>query len=272
MFSPRWLAVALRPLACAVVALGSLTPAALAQLAVGPLVIEATATQGQAQGVITLRNNGQTPSRLRVYAEPFTYGRDGLEILTESEQDLTPYLLFSPRELVIEPGQTRRVRLMSRLLPSMGDGEFRAIVFTEPLEATPMENEQGAVTVGVIPRIGVTMYVRQGNVAPDLEVLSATAQPEDGSITLLVANAGDATTRPATEWSLSRDGAPFTSGSLPEITIIAGGDRNLRITPAADQDFSFTPGTYTLSGTLIWVINGRTETLPFSVPVTLPSP
>ncbi|MFH7245382.1 MAG: P pilus assembly protein, chaperone PapD [Spirulina sp.] len=265
------MAVALRPLACAVVVLGAVGSPAWAQLSVSPMVIEQSTTQGQAQGVITLSNTGETPTRLRVYAEPFTYGRDGLEVLTESEQDLTPYLLFSPRELVIEPGQTRRVRLVSRLLPSLGDGEFRAIIFTEPLDPMTTETD-GAMTVGIIPRIGVTVYVRQGEVAPDLAVLSATVQPEDGRIALLVANAGNATTRPATEWSLSRDGSTLASGTRNEITIIAGGDRHLMIDPTADQEFSFSPGTYTLSGILTWSLDGRQETLPFSVPVTLPSP
>ncbi len=271
MFSPRWLAVALRPLACAAVALGALGSPALAQLSVSPLVIEQSTTQSQAQGVITLYNSGQTPSRLRVYAEPFTYGRNGLEVLTESDQDLTPYLLFSPRELVIEPGQTRRVRLVSRLLPSMGDGEYRAVIFTEPLEAMPSGTD-GAMAVGIIPRIGVTLYVRQGEATPDLAVVSATVRPEDGRIALLVANAGNATARPATDWALAQNGTTLASGSQGETTVIAGGDRNLQIDYAATQDTPLAPGTYTLSGTLIWSFNDNQETLPFSVPVTLPAP
>lgn len=271
MFSPRWFAVALRPLVYAAVALGALGAPALAQLFVSPLVIEQSTTQGQAQGVITLNNRGETSARLRVYAEPFTYGRDGLEVLTESDQDLTPYLVFSPRELVVEPGQTRRVRLVARLLPSMGDGEYRAVIFTERLEALPSGTE-GAIAVGVIPRIGVTLYVRQGEAAPDLEVLSATVRPEDGRIALLVANAGNATARPATDWALSQNGTTLASGSQGETTIIAGGDRNLQIDYGAAQDTPLAPGTYTLSGTLTWSFNDSQETLPFSVPVTLPAP
>ncbi|TVQ08088.1 MAG: P pilus assembly protein, chaperone PapD [Leptolyngbya sp. DLM2.Bin27] len=271
MFSPRWFVIALRPLACAALALGAIGAPAMAQLSVSPLVIEATTTQGQAQGVITLHNSGQTPSRLRVFAEPFTYGRDGLEVLTESEQDLTPYLLFSPRELVIEPGQTRRVRLVARLLPSLGDGEFRAIIFTEPLEDLS-ESTEGTATVRVIQRIGITVYVRQGELVPDLAVLSATVQPEDGRIALLVTNTGNATARPAIEWSLAQNGTTLASGTQAASTVIAGGDRNLQIDYAAAQDTPLPPGTYTLSGTLTWSLDDRQETLPFSVPVTLPAP
>lgn len=272
MSSPQWLAFALRPLAFAALVCGAMAAPASAQMSISPMVIEQSTTQGQAQGVITLSNRGETTSRLRVYAEPFTYGRNGIEIGVESDQDLTPYLLFSPRELVIEPGQTRRIRLVSRLLPSMGDGEFRAIIFTEPLQPTPEDTTAGSGTVTLIQRIGITVYVRQGDVAADLDVISATVQPENGGIALLVANAGNATVRPTTAWSLSRDGTTLASGTRSEITIIAGGDRNLMIDPAADQDFSFTPGTYTLSGTLTWRLDGRRESLPFSVPVTLPAP
>lgn len=271
MSSPQWLAFALRPLAFAALVCGAMAAPASAQMSISPMVIEQSTTQGQAQGVITLSNRGETTSRLRVYAEPFTYGRNGIEIGVESDQDLTPYLLFSPRELVIEPGQTRRIRLVSRLLPSMGDGEFRAIIFTEPLNPLPTDSE-GVISVGIITRIGVTLYVRQGGVSPDLEVLSATARPEDSRIDLLVANMGSASARPALDWSLSQHGNTLASGNQGETTVIAGGDRYLRINYAADQDTPLAPGTYTLSGTLTWRLDGRRESLPFSVPVTLPAP
>lgn len=267
MSSPRWLAVALRPLALAALVLGAVEAPALARLSVSPMVIEESATQGQAQAVITLSNTGQTPERVRIYAVPFTYGRDGVELGATSERDLTPYLLFSPRELVIEPGQTRRVRLVSQLLPSLGEGEFRAVVFTEPLNAAPTETP-GRMTIGVRPRIGVTVYVRQGQVLPDLDVLSATARPAEGRIALLVANDGDATARPVTDWLLSRDGTTVASGRHNATTVIAGGDRNLMIEP----ETTLAPGTYTLSGTLTWFVNGRQESLPFSLPITFSAP
>ncbi len=42
--------------------------AAKAQMSVSPLVIEAKAERGQAQGMITISNTSKTPSRIRIYA------------------------------------------------------------------------------------------------------------------------------------------------------------------------------------------------------------
>ena len=69
--------------------------AAKAQMSVSPLVIEAKAERGQAQGMITISNTSKTPSRIRIYAEPFTYSRDaGFQTLSSSPNDLTKYLQF----------------------------------------------------------------------------------------------------------------------------------------------------------------------------------
>ncbi|NES23355.1 MAG: P pilus assembly protein, chaperone PapD, partial [Symploca sp. SIO3E6] len=105
--------------------------AAQAQMRISPLVIEVEAQRGQAQGVISVTNTSNEAFRARVYAEAFTYDRDtGFAILTSSPTDLTDYLQFSPRELTIPPGVTRRVRLISRFPPSLPEGEYRAVVFT----------------------------------------------------------------------------------------------------------------------------------------------
>jgi P pilus assembly chaperone PapD len=271
MSSPRWLVPVLSPLVGATLALGTWISPAFAQLAISPMVIEEVANQGQAQGVITLYNSGAEPFRARVYARPFTYGRDGIQVLDNSPQDLTPYLLFSPRELVVEPGQTRRIRVVSRLLPSMGEGEYRAILFTEKLDAVPTDGDD-PLSVAIIPRIGVTMYVRQGDLAPNLQVLEAIAQPAEGQISLLVSNSGDATVRPTATWALLQNGHTLGSGALLETTVMAGGDRHLPINYQADLEAPLSPGTYTLSGTLTWQFNNASQTLPFSLPVTLSAP
>ncbi|MEB3219775.1 MAG: P pilus assembly protein, chaperone PapD, partial [Nostocales cyanobacterium 94392] len=143
-----------------------------AQVRVDPIVIETKTERGQAQGVISLSNNSNQAFRARVYAQPFTYSRNGFEVVKSSPNDLTPYLTFSPRELVIQPGQTRRIRMLSRLLPSMDAGEYRAVIFTEPLKEA--ENSSGNSSVSISTRIGVVFYVRHGDVKPNFMVQSAT--------------------------------------------------------------------------------------------------
>jgi hypothetical protein len=61
------------------------------QINLSPLSIDVQSKSGQAQGVIDVKNTGNTVFRARIYAEPFTYDRDtGFKTLTS-----TP---FPPKE------------------------------------------------------------------------------------------------------------------------------------------------------------------------------
>lgn len=241
---------------------------AQAQVQISPLVIESQSTRGQSRGIINVTNNGDKTFRARVYASPFTYDRNGLKVLDSSSNDLTPYLMFSPRELVIQPGQTRRIRLSSRLLPSLKSGEYRSIIFTENLEAIDTENS--GVKVGIVPRIGVAVYVRHGNVSSNVAISSATQDSTKGRINLLVSNKGDASVRPRTEWKLSRQGDKTRTGQTSEVTVIAGGDRNIPI-DYLKADETVAPGNYELSGKLIWGDYNKPSEAPFSVKVKISS-
>ncbi len=241
--------------------------AASSQVSVSPLIIEAQAKRGQAQGMITLTNTSNNPSRVRVYAQPFTYSRDeGFQILEKSENDLSPYLQFSPRELTIKPGQSRRVRLISRLAPSLADGEYRAVVFNETLNETKDANGNN---VTLVARIGVTFYVRKGNVSSKLTVDNASFNSEAKQIQLLVRNNGKATAISGVNWTLKRGGNIIKSGKLDSNSIIAQSDRNLLLDFPGEQNL--TPGTYELTGELVWGDDDRKSKQPFKMNVTIPT-
>ncbi|EKV01704.1 hypothetical protein Lepto7375DRAFT_3882 [Leptolyngbya sp. PCC 7375] len=234
------------------------SPAAFAQMGLSPLVIETEAQRGRAQGVLRVNNNGGEAMRVRVYAEPFTYERDnGFMLLENSPEDLTPYLQFSPRELVIPAQSERRVRLISIFPPNLPEGEYRAVIFTEPLDAT----RQVGSNVGIVTRVGATIYVRQGKVPASLAVTSAQWNVDQQHVELLVANSGTGSARPKAQWTIQRAGETVTSGETVSTSVVAGGDRNLHLTP----DRPLTPGTYEITGELSWR-DGETElTQPFSI-------
>lgn len=249
---------------CALSYLLLLPGIAQAQIKIEPLVIETNSQRGQATGVITVTNPSEETFRARVYALPFTYDKDGFEVLESSPNDLTPYLVFSPRELVVEPGQSRRIRVVSRLLPSMTQGEYRAVIFTEPLQE--ITESSG---VGIIPRIGVTMYVRHGDVSPELRIEGANYDPKSHQIQLLVSNSGDATARPKiASWQLSQNGTAIKTGETEAFTVIAEGERYLLIPYPANRE-NVSPGNYQLTGSLIWGDSNNPDELPFSVDLTI---
>lgn len=238
-----------------------------AQVSVSPMVIESQAKRGQAQAMITLRNTNSTPTRVRVYAEPFTYKRDlGFQVITSNPNDLSPYLQYSPRELTIKPGQSRRVRLMARLAPSLPDGEYRAVVFNETLT----ESKDGAGNnVALVARIGITFYVRKGNVIPKLGVDGASFNTDVKKIQLLVRNSGQASALSGVNWTLKRGDQVVKTGKLEPSAVIADSDRHLLLNFPNEEKLA--AGTYELSGELVWGNDDKKSKLPFKMNVNIPT-
>ncbi|MGJ5628114.1 P pilus assembly protein, chaperone PapD [Nostoc sp. CALU 1950] len=243
--------------------------AAKAQMSVSPLVIEAKAERGQAQGMITISNTSKIPSRIRIYAQPFTYSRDaGFQTLSSSPSDLTKYLQFSPRELTVKPGEVRRVRLISRLAPNLPDGEYRAVVFNETLSES---KDAAGNNVTLVARIGVTFYVRKGNLSPQLAIDSASFNPEQKQIQLLVRNNGQATVLPSLNWTLRQGQTVVKTGQVDANAVVANSDRNFLLNyPSKDQP-ALKPGQYQLSGELFWGEDSKKSKLPFNLNITIPT-
>ncbi|MBW4694530.1 MAG: P pilus assembly protein, chaperone PapD [Lyngbya sp. HA4199-MV5] len=243
--------------------------AAWANLGASPLVIEAQANRGQAQAVINVINSGDTPLRARVYTQPFTYSRDrGFQVTPSDATYLGSYLQFSPRELIVPPRTNRRVRMLAQLAPNLPNGEYRAVVFTEALNETTTDGT--GRRVGIITRVGTTVYVRKGDAAPNLAVDRASFDPDQKHIQLLVKNTGNASVRPMVRWSLKQGDNVVSNGELAPTAIIAQGDRNLALAIAKTDQSRLLPGNYQLTGQLLWG-EDNAQTVPFSVAFTLPA-
>jgi P pilus assembly chaperone PapD len=263
--------------------IGSLALAALtlnplaskAQVSLSPLILETEANRGQAQAFITVTNDSDKPFRARVYAEPFTYDRDnGFQSLKSTPTDLTPYLQFSPRELLVQPGMNRRIRLITRFPPSQPTGEYRAVIFTENLSET---QDAAGNKVSLATRIGATFYVRQGTLTPNLTVDSASWNTQQQKIQVLVKNAGQASARPSVNWTLKKGSTVIKTGEIQASGVVAQGDRNLLIGYPTKEDPALQPGEYQLTGELLWgksMWGGNTKELkqvPFSFNLAIPA-
>ncbi len=244
---------------------------ALAQMTVSPLVIERQANRNQAQGLITLRNEGNEPFRVRVYTEPFTYDREkGFQALDSSPSDLSPYLQFSPRELTIPAGTTRRVRFIARLAPNLADGEYRSVLFAEKLSAVTPDTPNSS-QVAIIARIGITIFVRKGEVVPQLSVLGARYLRQSNEMQFLVQNSGQASARPNGTWTLKQGSTPIRSGDLNPTTILPQAERYFVISPQEAEQPKLAPGNYQLTGELSWGSDETQNMLPFTVDLTVPA-
>ena len=244
--------------------------ASLAQVSLSPLKIEVQTNRGQAQGVINITNTSNETFRARVYAESFTYHRDkGFENLPSSPTDLRPYLQFSPRELVVPPGTTRRVRLNARLAPNLPAGEYRTMIFTEPLKQNVSTDRNGNTTK-IITRVGSAFFVRKGDVRPNLGVDSVRWNGDAKKLQLLVRNTGKASAYTSIKWTLKQGGTVVKTGETPDAGIVPDGDRNLILNQSKEQ-LALAPGTYQLSGELLWGEDNDKSKLPFKLDLTVPA-
>ncbi|MGL5193511.1 MAG: hypothetical protein ACRC8Y_07885 [Chroococcales cyanobacterium] len=249
--------------------------AARADIAISPLVIETEINRGQAQGTITVRNGDAKEFRARVYSAPFTYDAEqGFQLLESSPQDLSPYLQFSPRELQVPGTDARRIRFIARVPPSLPDGEYRAMLFTENLEAILQEetNTTGDIVfqTSIIPRVGVAVYVRKGNISHELTIDSARYNSESKQVQLLVRNTGKASAILQGEWTITKGSQEIYSGRGIDTTVISEGSRYLNVDYASGGQITLEPGEYQLSGHLGWGVNRRNK-IPFSVTFTVPA-
>lgn len=238
----------------------------LAQVGISPMVIESQTSRGQSEAVINLLNPTNTPVRVRIFSQPFTYSREGqFQTIASSQQDLSPYLLFSPREVALEPGASRKVRLLTQLDPNLPDGEYRAVVFAESLIENI--NNQGS-RVGVIARVATTVYVTKGNQAPNLIVANGSFDPKQNQLRLLLRNQGTATARPIVSWHLKQGATVVRKGETQPSTVLASNERSLTI-DSLTTGSSLSPGTYELSGELIWIQNQQRKSVSFKVPINI---
>lgn len=265
-FSPARLGVLLGSLALSAIA--PILPVQ-AQVGLSPLIIEVEAQRGQAEGVINVTNSTNEEFRARVYVEPFTYNREGgFETLNADANDLTPYLQFSPRELVVPANTTRRVRFVSRFPPGLPEQEFRAVIFTENLaEAIATDGAQ----VSLRTRVGATVYVRNGALLPELSVSGARYQQDASQVQLLVQNLGQASVRTQVAWELRQGGQVVRSGQSGEASVLSETERFVKVLDFSDGDAPLPAGTYELVGELQW-LNSRQEIVSeaFQVNFTMP--
>jgi P pilus assembly chaperone PapD len=251
--------------------------AAQAGLKIEPQIVELNAKQGQAQGSLTISNTDPNPLKTNAYAVPFTYDREaGFKELASSPNNLAPYLQLYPANITIPGSDKRRLRFAAKLAPNLPDGEYRAMVFTEmlPIKLTDEKsagNEGVVVTTTIVPRMGVAVYVRKGDVSPNLSAESARFDAQKQEAQLLVKNAGKASAFVTGTWSLKQGDREIYRGELTNTTtVLAESDRYLKL-PLPDAATAKLPaGQYELSGKLLWGFNQSRE-IPYKLSLTVGS-
>ncbi|MEM7555820.1 MAG: P pilus assembly protein, chaperone PapD [Cyanobacteria bacterium P01_A01_bin.84] len=240
---------------------------AYSQVGIAPIIIEKEASRGRVESVINVINTGDKTIRVRIFSQSFIYTQEGkFKILSTNKQDLSPYLQFSPRELSIAPKSTRKIRLLTLLDPNLPDAEYRAVIFAEHLI---QNNSQNGGSVGMITRVGTTMYVKKGSQSPSLVVDNSNFNKGIQRLRLLVKNQGNASVRPSVSWTLKQNGKLVREGKTIPATIITRTSRYIPLEDLSKNSSLIPPGKYELNGYLIWRENNEDRSLAFQLPVNI---
>lgn len=143
---------------------------------------------------VTLKNTSKTDTYLYTFKMRLLSMTENGKILTvdadnpvENVKDVTPLVRFSPRRIVLRPGQSQNVRFLIRRSKDLPEGEYRAHFYAmpqvPPKVETPEDDPAIAPTesqVGVqfLVTKSIPVYVRVGKIKADFSFASATVKEE----------------------------------------------------------------------------------------------
>jgi P pilus assembly chaperone PapD len=249
----------------------STLPATAQNFTLSPLVTISTAKGGKSRGSLNVTNNAQEPVRMRVYAESFAYDRkQGFVSTPKDDRSAVPYLNFSPREMVIPPGVTRNIRVAVTLPPSLPNQEYRAAVFVEELKSKDIQTTNSLASnqkLSIRLRIGAVFFFNKGsdNIA-NIQARTASWNPTDKKVAVLLENIGKQTARPAVSWRIEKDGQIIAKDVISGIIIQADNSRET-VLQTSGKSPDLTRGEYKIVGD---IISDGQKPISFSLPLIIP--
>jgi hypothetical protein len=218
----------------------------------GDLLVAPTRVEidGRGSAQVILSNIGAEEATYRISLELRRMNTDGMldevsqEEINPTEQAALEMIRYSPRRVVLPPGQPQTVRISARPDPALPDGEYRAHMMFQALPRVQSVTEAdaaaeaGDIAIRLVPVYGITIpvIIRKGQ----LEAVTALSNPR------IVDREGV----PALHLEMARSGDRSTFGEirviksgLPDPVLIARGiaiytevgTRNLTLPLSAQQ-------------------------------------
>jgi P pilus assembly chaperone PapD len=133
---------------------------------------------------LTLLNRGARPIRYRLSLVDMQMMEDGTmrRMDAASETSAISILKLSPREIVLDPGISQRIRIASFMPANQPDGEYRAHLVFEPISApTALNNlaagdgtQQLSINLSFRSVISIPVIVRHGRLAASATLSDAS--------------------------------------------------------------------------------------------------
>jgi fimbrial chaperone protein len=157
----------------------------------------------QRAGQFNILNRTQETIVYRFDWERYSYSPDGLQNIvgdvgtSPGYQPADPYLQFSPRQVILKPGESQTIRILVRRPANLPQGEYRSNILIQPTpledaekpEVMPEPGVQGMLKVRT--NVSIPIMLRQGATTVNFEIAHAGfALDEKGrnSVDLRIAN------------------------------------------------------------------------------------
>jgi P pilus assembly chaperone PapD len=236
-------------------------------MSLSPMVTIKKLNNAQSRASLSIVNEGSEPLRIRIYTQDFEYDKErGYMKISEHPNSASPYVIFSPKELVIPPGVTRDVRVSFAIPSSKIDGEYRVAIFVQDLSERKVINPDNKYVVTMSPQIGSIFFISKGNISPELSAVNVGWNRETSMPRLVVKNQGQASAYPEVRWALKQGKTEIANDRISRVVLQAGRERAFDIN--LPEGLKLTGGTYTLSGE---IDSKDGKIVPFSLNVTVPA-
>jgi hypothetical protein len=153
-----------------------------ASLSVAPMRLEINANKVKGNYLTTAINvtgDTKTPMRFKVSKGYFKLNSKGEAIMVEDVEtkdphDISKNIKFVPSEFNVMPGKSQKVRINIINLNQLPDGESRAMLFVEDVNAREYNVNTGSSNYGaqliVKTRLGIPIYIDKGKVVKTGEI------------------------------------------------------------------------------------------------------
>lgn len=101
-------------------------------------------------------------------------------------QPADDYLVYSPRQVIIRPGKTQKIRILARRPADLPEGEYHSHLLISPTsvptESEPDNNAGSGVggVIEVIANISIPVFLRQGKTTLDFDLTSNAVSQKNG--------------------------------------------------------------------------------------------
>lgn len=179
-FSPRQILVS------GLLACGSTSVQADFSFAISPPRFELTAKPGErVRQTIEITNASASPAGLLIRTADWVFRRDDTVVFLDDLQpdSCRPWVAIERRELMVAPRQPYRFRFEVAPPPGQAPVECKFAILMEGKDSS-FAGESRAVPLGA--RVGVIVYVKVGEVAPELSVQAARVEVRNGAPVALI--------------------------------------------------------------------------------------